>query len=82
MQTRIAACFELGGRFQLDCQQRQCMAKRVVDLTSNPVALADNREFLYLGAVLLQVRVGRCEFIRESREKTVMSSNTTQHEKG
>ncbi|HLZ61587.1 MAG TPA: hypothetical protein VKR06_31970 [Ktedonosporobacter sp.] len=58
------------------------MAKRVVDLTSNPVALADNREFLYLGAVLLQVRVGRCEFIRESREKTVMSSNTTQHEKG
>ena len=61
VQTGIAARFELRGRFQLDREERQGVTKRVVDLTGNPVALADDREFLHLGAILLQARVGRGE---------------------
>ncbi|HEX6557247.1 MAG TPA: hypothetical protein VF026_31075 [Ktedonobacteraceae bacterium] len=61
VQTRIAARFELRGRFQLDREERQRVTKRVVDLAGNPVALADDRKFLHLGAILLQPRVGRCE---------------------
>ncbi|GCE22106.1 hypothetical protein KDK_59060 [Dictyobacter kobayashii] len=46
------------------------MAERVVDLTCNPVALADNREFLHLSAIRLELRMGQREFADRRRAST------------